>query len=473
MTQDYQHDGWAEALEDGPVQSDHLEPPFSDAGEDTTQDESAGGELAVSVLEFKSQLRESVREGMTLKQDIYDDEGVLLLAAGSLITPHFLQLLRERGITKLTLRSPAERQADALPAAVYLPPDPPATPGFIPGRELYTPHSLKLDDCIDDELKNEAPLIPVKPWRRPRMSFASLQSETARGTETYGQTVTGVIEICDTFQAGKPVSVSRLRTIVAPFLDMAAMDFDLIPMILALQDAYDEYLFGHCVDVAMLSMALATQAGMNQDRVTAVGLGALIHDIGMLRVPLEIRQAARPLTPQEWYEVKRHPLHTLDMVSDMRGLPRASKLIAYQVHERGDGSGYPRGRLSAQIHQYAKIVAMADAYTAMTSPRPYRHALTPYEAAKIVLIDGSLDRFDRSLVRVFLDTIALFPIGSAVVVSNGMEGRVIRANPGLHTLPVIEELDVNGVPTGHVIDLSKEEDLRVVQTGDRVTAGVH
>ncbi|RME41228.1 MAG: HD domain-containing protein [Planctomycetota bacterium] len=197
----------------------------------------------------------------------------------------------------------------------------------------------------------------------------------------------------------------------------------------------------------------------------AVGMGGLLHDIGMLRVPLSIRQAARPLTEREWHEVRRHPLHSLDMLASVRGLPQLVKMIVYQVHERSDGSGYPRGRRDAHLHQLSKIVGVADAYAAMTRERPYRPAMAPYEAARTILYEGAQGRFDRSIVRAMLDTVSLFPIGSRVVLSNGAAARVLRAVPGLHTRPVVEELGGDGSPTGHIIELAQNDHLRIVSAG--------
>ena len=106
----------------------------------------------------------------------------------------------------------------------------------------------------------------------------------------------------------------------------------------------------------------------------------------------------------------------------------------------------------------------------MTRPRPYRAALHPYEAARTVVVAASLDKFDRTIVRAFLDTISLFPIGSFVELSNGRRAQVLRANPGFHTRPVIEAVDTGGASTGEIIDLSEAYDLRVVRAATREEA---
>ena len=212
----------------------------------------------------------------------------------------------------------------------------------------------------------------------------------------------------------------------------------------------------------MLGMAIGSQLGLDRECITTLGLGGLLHDIGMLRVPLTIRMGEGDLSDREWHEIYRHPLHTLDMLTSLRGVPQAVRFVAYQAHERLNGTGYPRGRSGNQLHTLAKIIAIADVYAAMTRPRPYRTAMLPYVAAKTIVIDASVDKFDRDLVRTFLDTLSLFPIGSRVGLSDGSIARVMRANPSAHTAPIVEPLSADGSPIGQVLDLSAEDTPTIV-----------
>jgi len=418
------------------------------------EDDSAGRSL--SVQELRARISSSLRSSMALPDDVYDDTGVLLLGAGSLLTKRFLELLRQRGIHHVRL-VPPDPNAPAPTSAAE--PSPPAEPA----AELHTAHSRKLDEQLAGELQRLVSLRPIKPWRRPRLSIDDLKGQAARGIEKHANVSTSVSELCDALQHGRTMSATELRRSVAQFVNMAAVDFDLLPMIVALQQSKDEYLYDHCVNVALLSVAMASQLGLHREQITEIGVGALLHDIGMLRVPLEIRMAEGPLTAREWHEVHRHPLHTLDMLSELRGIPQAVRIIAYQAHERGDGEGYPRRSSAHGLHTFARIVAIADAHAAMTRERPYRPALSPYEATKTVLMEGKANRYDRRLIRALLDTIALFPIGSRLALDDGSVARVLRANPDLHTRPVVEVLSADGSATGRMIDLAETPDLHVVR----------
>ncbi|MGD2109114.1 MAG: HD domain-containing phosphohydrolase [Phycisphaerae bacterium] len=409
----------------------------------------------VTIREFRVRFSDYIRDRIPLPVSVYDGRDRLLAAGGSRITRNFVVLLRQRRITHVKLRrpTPGESSAGAL-----------IDESETLDAELHTKQSKILDERAAGEMMRPIVAHPVRPWRRPRLPIDDLKQEAAVGVQRHEATSATVEELCTKLKPGRKTSASELQSSVNHFVDAAAADFDLLPLIVAMQQSDDEYLFDHCVNVALLSVAMASQLGFEREIIIEIGLGAMLQDIGMLRVPHAIRLAPRPLTEREWHEIHRHPLHTLDMIAELRSVPQVVKFIGYQVHERMDGSGYPRRRQGHQLHECAKIVALADAYAAMTRKRPHREPLTPYQAAKTILLEGASNKFEKRLIRVLLDTISLFPIGSRVCLSGGINARVLRTNPGMHTRPVVEELSVDGSPTGHIIDLSQEEELAVVAT---------
>ncbi|MCH8147659.1 MAG: HD-GYP domain-containing protein [Planctomycetes bacterium] len=414
---------------------------------------------SVSIGELQTELFHSVRAGMALKQDIYDESGVLLLAAGCMITTRFLKLLRDRNISRVQLRSP---ELPVASASIELP-ETDRVPGVDRDDRTHTIHSLELDKHMGEILQQPIEFHSVRTWRRPRLTIGELKDSADQGVEAHRETSAAVVSFCETLDTGGRVTSAALRTTVEAFVDRAAVDFDLLPLIISLQDSGDEYLFDHCVNVSLLGMAIASQLGLNRDAIGEIGIAGLLQDIGMLRVPKEIRLSPGSLTAAEWKEIKLHPLHTLDMIAGRKGIPVSARMVAYQAHERIDGSGYPRGRKGTQIHRFAQILSIADTYSAMTAARPYRPAYSPYESAKAILLSGKSNEFDRDLARALLDTISLFPIGSLVGLNNGMTARVLRANPGQHTQPVVEEVTDDGISTGHVMDLSVQTEIQIAR----------
>ncbi len=410
----------------------------------------------ISLDELRCEFIESIRAGMTAMDDIYSEEGVLLLSAGSRITPRFLQLLRERGIFHVQLGAPSGAVDESSDSDDYeLPID--------IGHDFQTPRTRALDKRLDGALMMPVKINSIKAWRRPRLSIDDLKSEAAQGIEHHTATTAAVSDICDSLRSGRKISSSDLRKHINHFVNISTFDFDLLPLIVAMQSSDSDYLYDHCVNVALLTLSIAAQLGMDRESVTELGLGGLLQDIGMMRVPDSIRLGNGELGGREWHEIHLHPLHTVEMLSSLTGIPQSVKFIGYQAHERIDGSGYPNHRRADKLHMFSRIVSLADVFAAMTSKRPYRVAMSPYEAAKTILFKGTANQFDRTLVRGFLDTVSLFPIGSTVMLSDDRQARVLRANPDAHTKPVVELLDADGIITGAVIDLSTEPDLVVIK----------
>ncbi|MBX3394115.1 MAG: HD-GYP domain-containing protein [Phycisphaerae bacterium] len=389
----------------------------------------------------------SLRVGMRLTKGLFEAAtGVLLLAAGTQITPEFLKLLQEREIRYLSTSPEPARTKVVAPRAS--------------------------DEKIIDRLLNEInpadaqlPVRPLTPGQRPRISLAALEQRATRGVKTHDAAGRTLEQFCKTLKQNEIPKNDGLHKIVHEFMDMVSSDLDLMPTILSLQTSADEYLFKHSVNVSALSMNIATQLGMRREKTIEIGLAGLLADVGMLKVPESIRFAPRPLSNEEMAEIRRHPLYTVEYLEKIAGLPREVKYVGVQAHERLDKTGYPRSRGSGGIHAYAKIVAIADVYAAMTCPRPYREAMSPHDAIKRILFDCGAGKYDAVFVRALIDGLSVFPIGSHVELDDGRFARVLRANSGKHTRPVVRILSRDGRDNGEVVDLTTVETriIRVVR----------
>jgi HD-GYP domain-containing protein (c-di-GMP phosphodiesterase class II) len=140
-------------------------------------------------------------------------------------------------------------------------------------------------------------------------------------------------------------------------------------------------------------------------------------------------------------QIRRHPVYNLDMLQRLvgrrSGLASSIPIVAYQSHERDNGSGYPKGRNGRVIHDFAKILAVCDTYQALTSRRPWRAAMLPYLAMEQIVLMGARREVDPDVVRAILRYVSLFPIGSWVELSDGSVGRVVAANEGNFSRPAV------------------------------------
>jgi HD-GYP domain-containing protein (c-di-GMP phosphodiesterase class II) len=165
-------------------------------------------------------------------------------------------------------------------------------------------------------------------------------------------------------------------------------------------EARDPYTRGHSSRVSALAVVVARRLGWKSARVGALKLGAVLHDVGKLKVDGAILRKPGPLDEGEYLEIKRHPLDGARMIRRLETLRPAMPYILFH-HERWDGGGYPSGRSREQIPVGARIVAVTDAFDAMTSLRPYRAPLQ-LGTALAEVDDGAGTQFDPSVVRAFL-----------------------------------------------------------------------
>ena len=198
-----------------------------------------------------------------------------------------------------------------------------------------------------------------------------------------------------------------------------------------------ECLRRHATNTARLAMYVALRHGYEPSTVEAVGLCALLHDLWMERTPPELFTKAAPLTGDELRALQAHTTEGAELLRAERGLDGLLRAVASAVvrqhHERMDGSGYPDGLDEPHIHHFARLLALAEAYEAMVTPRPYRAPRLPYEAMETLLLEafgkaGRAERFDRRLAAAFVRALSLYPIGSGVRLDTGETGQVVGAN---------------------------------------------
>ncbi len=221
--------------------------------------------------------------------------------------------------------------------------------------------------------------------------------------------------------------------------------------------ARDGYTFGHSVNVCVLATFTGIQLGYDMTQLKELALGALLHDTGKMLIPKEILLKAGPLADTERKVMQEHSDFGFNILRKQADIPLLSAHIAYQHHEKFDGTGYTRGLSGEDIHEYARIVAIADVYDALTSDRPYKEGCLPHEAYEIMMSLANT-HFDPIILRQFLNQVALYPTGSIVELNTGAIALVTKVIPGLQTRPILKVLfDQNNcrLSNGPEIDLTQ------------------
>ncbi len=187
---------------------------------------------------------------------------------------------------------------------------------------------------------------------------------------------------------------------------------------------FDDYTYYHCVNVAVLSMVVGLALKLNREDLCKLGLGAMLHDIGKVFVPKEILNKEGSLTDEEMTIVQSHSEKGYDYLREKWEIPIKSYIAVLFHHERYNGTGYPRGKEKGNIQLFSRIIAIADVYDALISDRPYRKAVLPSDAIEYVMGASGLF-FDPELVKIFVQKVAPYPLGSCVRLSNGKIGIVV------------------------------------------------
>jgi putative nucleotidyltransferase with HDIG domain len=199
--------------------------------------------------------------------------------------------------------------------------------------------------------------------------------------------------------------------------------------------AHDEYTFTHMVNVSILTMAQARTLGIEGQALRALGLAAMLHDIGKVRTPLDVLNKPGALTPEERTIIRRHPLDGASILRAAADMPRLAAIVAFEHHLRTDGTGYPAGVERTPINLGTELCAIADAYDAMRSTRVYQPA-TPAARIMEIMVNNTGRQFDRHLVRRFIHLMGVYPPATLVRLTNGSAGIVVDA--GGTTPPVIK-----------------------------------
>lgn len=391
--------------------------------------------------------------GRALQHDVVSDSGQLLLAAGMQITPRFFDLLRQHHVAALRIH-----RDDAARVTLSN-----LTLESVAGLPFDTQLTQKLDSLIDSGslfVANAGPAVRDKMVMHGCKAYDPEQRESLiQQQQATGESLDNMMREA---MHGRRVDISQIAGISAVYLTQMTEDSDSV-LTVANEAGRDRQLAAHCLQMALLGMAIGIEMGLDEKNVRNVGLCGLVHDWGMIKVPETIRTSQVRLTHREFFGIQKHSIHALELLEKVAGIPTVVPLVAYQVHESPNGEGYPRGRRGNSIHLFARILKVADAYAALTADRPYRPRLMPYAAMELLIRKSEKKHFDPAVVRALLHVVSLFPIGSLCVLSDGTVARVLRSNRTNYTKPVVQVLQS---ATGERVDPQSDESLIDLSVSD-------
>ncbi|MBU5426012.1 HD-GYP domain-containing protein [Tissierella pigra] len=225
---------------------------------------------------------------------------------------------------------------------------------------------------------------------------------------------------------------------------------------------YDDYTLTHSLNMMMLSIVIARDIGFNMNEIKSLATGCVFHDIGKIFLPIELINKPGKFTDEEFSLVQSHTEKGYRFLTDHTDLSAVSRNISLCHHEREDGLGYPRGLKGDEIHIFNKIASISDVFDALTSDRPYRRAVPLHDAMEYLLASGG-NHFDIDLIKVFSQSINVFPKDTFVHLSDNREGIVYEINSEFHTRPKIKVYGENGKKVAPYIINLKEHNNIVIE----------
>ncbi|WP_435921828.1 HD-GYP domain-containing protein [Paenibacillus sp. DYY-L-2] len=246
---------------------------------------------------------------------------------------------------------------------------------------------------------------------------------------------------------------NKVDSLLEPMVAQLNVQKDVVSLLLAVNDK-DNYTYNHSLQVGMLSYYIALWIGYTPEEAYLAGKAGYLIDIGKSKVPQEILNKPGKLTPEEFEEVKRHTIYGHDIILKSTG-DELTALVALQHHERDDGSGYPKGLKQDEIHPYAKIAAVADVFSAMTSNRIYQSKQELLSVLK-ELNNLSFGKLSPEPTQALISHLIPNFIGKKVLLSSGEIGSIVMTNQSDFFRPLVQT-------DSRFVDLSKERQTAITE----------
>ena len=317
-----------------------------------------------------------LQPGMKVHKNIFDKYGKLLLAEGTILKQQYIRKLELYGVTEISIDNTSPINTDPIVMQ--------STKSDVLYQEAFDAIKdilLKVKDALSIDIKVIAEVVE------------NIVDQVTQNAQTF-------------------LRISSIR-------DM------------------DNYTYLHSIDVCIYSIIMGKNLGFDNKDLYRLGLGAMLHDIGKGKIPTEILLKPGPLTEEEFNIMKKHTIYGYEIITNSSNIDMVAANIALQHHERWDGLGYPGHLKETNINLFARIVTICDIYDALTANRVYRGRILPHEAAEYIINNNGVIA-DPTLTKIFIQNVAIYPLGATVLLSTGEIGRVSEIHRTMPLRPVID-----------------------------------
>jgi putative nucleotidyltransferase with HDIG domain len=278
-----------------------------------------------------------------------------------------------------------------------------------------------------------APPLPASP--EPPVVQRALREELAVAKAVLSEASALMTDVMADVRLGRMVELERMEPVVEKMIQSVLRNPGALSCLGRLRQK-DHYTFEHAVNVSVLLVNFCHHLGLDRRTIRDAAIGGLLHDVGKVHTPDALLNQVGPLSDAEFTQIRAHVENGVDIVGAIAGISDRSLTIVAQHHEHMDGGGYPIGLQGEQISQLGQMAAIVDVYEALTAHRSYRPAMEPSQALQRIF-GWSKKQFNPALVQRFIQCVGIYPVGTLVLLDNGMVAIVTEANPANLLRPTV------------------------------------
>lgn len=377
-------------------------------------------------MKTKRILITQVTPGMIVADDVYTNNNQLIISKNTTLTNRSITRLKFYSVPDIRIIVDDNEQEEGIATTNSKP-----VIANDPELKVATEKSIRYSEQI-----------------RSTKEFKKFNKEFSTSVESLKTTLS---QIAEQDLTNENMDVDQLLSQTSNVMTEARNGFHTFHMLQCMRE-YDDLTYVHSLNVSLICNVMGHWSQLSHEDIETLTLAGLLHDIGKLKMPQEIITKPSSLTTDEYDIIKKHPLYGYDFLKTCN-LDSRVKNAALMHHERCDGSGYPYSLKSNKIDMFAKIVAIADTYDAMTSARVYRAPICPFDVISVFETEG-LQKYAPEYLLPFLESIVQTYLNCNVRLSNGAEGVVIMINKHALSRPVVRIKNV-------FLDLSKIHSITI------------
>jgi len=306
--------------------------------------------------------------------------------------------------------------------------------------------------------------IELEEFEEQKEEFKETLEDTKElAKSTYFKTISAVNEVMENVKLGQAVSVKKAKRVVQSMVDLLLQEESTLLGLTTLR-CHDEYTHNHSVNVCILALSLGQRLGFSKSKLSELGMAALFHDIGKADIPIEILNKPTDFTEDEWRIMRKHPILGVKTLIKLKGLNELTIRMltgAFEHHLNYDKSGYPRLATPWYLTLSGRVISISDCYDALTSSRVYNRIPYPPDKALKFMLTKSGKAFDPILLKIFVNAIGIYPIGTLVLLDTSELAVVMQTSLNLDKgdrpkVKLITDIAGNELD-GDIVDLTETD----------------